>query len=583
MTLSFSRCFFLLFAGVSLLSLRAAPDPNAGPVVELPKFVVTDSRDLPPPEAWRYAELPGFEVLTNAPDSATKRLLNDFDLFRRALDLAFPIPRRSAAPTALILCGRGGKFDLFAPNEKLAAGAARASLFLSAPGRTAIVLDLQSSVIDLSDSPSDDTTRSQTSFAVDHHKQLYREYVHFLLSQNPPRPPAWLEEGLAQIVMAMQFDKDSITFGQLEDPNLVSTGKGLAQATSGLNAAGADELMEFPTAPVEDRDFNAALKEKALMPLPKLFGVSHDSPEARSSLGNNGWSKQCYAFVHYCLYGEGGKHQKEFAQFVARTAREPLSEALFKECFKVGYTDMLRNIRSYCETPVYQYRQFKLTGNQLATTDVPLRDATQAEIGRIKGETLALAGHADRARMALIAPYTRGEADPRLLAALGLFERASGEDQRARKFLEAAATGKVTRPDALLELARLRYAAALAAPAGKDNHLSAAQTTDVIAPLLIARQQPPSLIGIYELAADAWVHSEAKPTRNDVGVLIAGIRELPGHIRLVGQTATLCVESGYNDAAGTLIDYGLQLATDDATKQKFLQLRSAIASAPAAK
>src|SRR5581483_6449180 len=66
--------------GLAMAALRA--EETTGPIIELPKFVVTDSRELPPPESWRYATIPGFEILTNASDRTTQRLIKDFELFR---------------------------------------------------------------------------------------------------------------------------------------------------------------------------------------------------------------------------------------------------------------------------------------------------------------------------------------------------------------------------------------------------------------------------------------------------------------------------------------------------------------------
>ena len=48
-----------LVLGVAL-NAQETPSPT-DPVIELPKFVVTDSRELPQPESWRYATIPGFE------------------------------------------------------------------------------------------------------------------------------------------------------------------------------------------------------------------------------------------------------------------------------------------------------------------------------------------------------------------------------------------------------------------------------------------------------------------------------------------------------------------------------------------
>lgn len=46
---------------VSGSALPAQEKPAAdGAIVELPRFLVTDSRELPPLESWRYATIPDF-------------------------------------------------------------------------------------------------------------------------------------------------------------------------------------------------------------------------------------------------------------------------------------------------------------------------------------------------------------------------------------------------------------------------------------------------------------------------------------------------------------------------------------------
>ncbi len=54
-------------------------------IVELPVFTVQDSRLLPEREIWRYARIPGFEVLSNASDRSATRLIRDFQRFHQAL------------------------------------------------------------------------------------------------------------------------------------------------------------------------------------------------------------------------------------------------------------------------------------------------------------------------------------------------------------------------------------------------------------------------------------------------------------------------------------------------------------------
>jgi hypothetical protein len=562
-----------------------AQEQPTGPIVELPKFVVTDSRELPKPESWRYAQIPGFEVLTSASDSRTEQLIRDFSLFRDALAVVFPVPSVAAAPTPLILVGRAGKFDGFVPSGKASTEAVTASVFLSNREQSTIVIDYSSLTINLVGSGGG------MEMEVDHNKQLYREYIHYLIGRNEPRPPVWLEEGMAQIIMAMRFTKDTIEFGKLEDPNIVSVAVGQAAAFAEF-----ERQLKVPRGPsntaanqmpVEDREFAGALLHQALMPLQELFEMGHDSPDALNPLGNNVWAKQCYAFVHMCLYGRGGQYKKPFAQFVGRLGKQPPSEAFFQECFKMNYKKMLDEIRGYLNITDYKPWEFhaKKGGGLLEPPALLLRDATLGEIGRIKADAYLLAGHPDLAKVELTAAYIRGERDPQLLAALGTFQHHAGDDERARKLLEAATAAKVDRPAAYLELAQMRYADALAKPATADG-FSVAQVSSIVGLLNTARKQVPSLPGVYELLCDTWVHSAAKPKREEIAVLVEGVKIFPTRLKLMYQTSLFCLDAGMNELAGPLIDYGLKIAPDAKVRDAFAKLNEALpasASAPAAR
>ncbi len=185
-----------------------------------------------------------------------------------------------------------------------------------------------------------------------------------------------------------------------------------------------------------------------------------------------------------------------------------------------------------------------------------LRDATQGEIGRIKGDAYLLAGHPDLAKVELTASYIRGERDPQLLAALGSFQHSAGDDLRAaRQLLEAATAAKVDRPAAYLELAQMRYATALTKPGTADG-FSVAQVSSIVSLLNTARKQVPSLPGVYELMCDTWGHSAAKPKREEIAVLVEGVKIFPTRLKLMYQTSLFCLDAGMNELAGPLIDYG---------------------------
>lgn len=571
------------FAAIVLL-LRAdlrAQESGLGEPVQLPKYTVTGARELPPPESWLYARLPGFEVLSNASENKTKDLLKEFQRFAHAVNLVWPgMAPPPADPAALIICGRGDKFRAYLPAEAPGTERARTSLTLRLREQSAIVLDAQTKVLNFltgegiaamaTTVAADETgsapgSEADPGVAVDAYRQLYREYIRFLLTGRETPSPVWFTEGLAQIFMAMEVTENSITLGKLEDPNQrpepSATGR---------------------TAPREDRDFNAALARQALMPLPEMFAATGESGAALNPLGKT-WAKQCYAFVHWGLYGDQGTHQKDFFIFLSRLEREPLGEPLFKECFKQGYHDMLLTLRSYIETTRHKVAGVKTEKGRKIPEPPPItvREATPAEIGRLSGETLLLAGQKTAGHTALIAPYIRGERDPALLAALGIGEAAGGDPDKAKRLLEAAAAAHVVRPRAYLELARLRLADGLARPQGRAGTLSVRQTANVLDPLFTAHGQPPPLPEVYEMISAAWSRCEATPSAANLAVLDEGVRRYPRHAALVYGDAALKAKAGQVAEAAALIRLGLRVTTEEGLRARFETLLASLPATPA--
>lgn len=311
----------------------AAPVP--GPVVELPVFEVKDSRILPPPEKWRYAEITGFEILSSMSASATKRFVNDFQLLLEVMTVIMPGLRTgTAVPTSLILTGRGDAFDKFMPLDRGDDRYRTNTLFFQDAERGAIIVDFQLPELFLEDN---------TTIESDPYRGFYREYFRFVIRRNlGSKPPAWFEEGLVQLFSSIDFTKKWINFAMIGD--------GFGGERTG--------------------DFNRILQRRALMPMGELLA---DPPRRRGTF----WDAQAYAFVHMCLYGRNQKYQKGFLQFVTRLQAEPLSEALFKDCFKIDYKKMALELRGYLEFTDHKYVQFSAKKGQALPDPRPfeLRDA----------------------------------------------------------------------------------------------------------------------------------------------------------------------------------------------------------------
>lgn len=531
--------FALVFALGWTAALRAADAPQPGGIIiELPKFEVTDSRLLPPPESWHYAEIPGFEILSRISERETKRFMRDFLLLQSVIQEIMPglLRGHTPVPTALLLCGGRGKgFDEFLPEDRSIERYGTNSLFFKTPERSAIVIDFALSELQL---------ENDTRLEADPYRAFYAAYFRFLIRrQVGDKAPPWFEEGLVQLFAATEFDKKTITFAQIGD------------------GFGAEKIG----------DFNRMLQQRAIMPFKEM--LARDGPRARSPF----WAAQCYAFVHYCLYGMGQKNQAPFLRYVTRIADEEPTEKLFQECFKKTYNQFATELRGYIDFTAHKKIEFRAKkGQELPEPPaVTLRPAADHEVGRIKGEVLRLGGHSVAAHNTLIAPYVRGERDARLLAALGLDEKASGNDVRARKFLEAAAGANVQRARAHLELGRLRLAEVRAKPAGPDGQLDAAQVTAVLTPLFTARKQPPPMAEVYSLIAETWSLSITRPEMEHLGVVIEGVRMFPRDTALLMQATLLAAKRGYPEEAKALAERGLKIATDSGDQDRFRMMASA--------
>lgn len=505
--------------------------------IELPKFEVNDSRVLPPPESWRYASIPGFEVLSSVSARETTRFVKDFLLLQEVIAVIMPAFRQGdvAVPTSLILTGRGKDFDRFIPEDRGEDRFRTNSHFFDDPERGAIVVDFALAELQLEDNTTEES---------DPYRSFYKEYFRNLIRrQMGAKSPAWFEEGLVQIFSSIDFNKKWINFAQIGD--------GFGGPRTG--------------------DFNRMLAQRALLPLSELF---EDPPLQRGTF----WSAQCYGFVHMCLYGRGQKYQKGFIKFLSRLGNETPTEAMFKECLGKDYKQMGLELRGYIDFTDYKSMQYTAKKGQSLPEPPPftLRDATESEAGRIVGEVLRFGGHTEAARMALIAPYIRGERDPQLLAALGLAERLAGKNDRALKFLEAASTAKVERPRAYLELARLRYAE-IGATAEAGQKLTEAQTTRALAPLLVARKQRPPMAQVYALMAEIWSRSERAPTRDEFLILVEGVQTFPRSMPLLLQVTMFAAQrKEFAKEALILAKHGQKVARTTAERAQFEMLASAV-------
>ena len=535
-----AACFALLFGG------RLAAEE---PALELPKYAVTTGRELPPPETWYYTRIAGQEVLSSASRRRTEDIARDIAQLLHALDLTgtglLPKPK---VPLRIFIAGRPDQFLALAPRVLESGETDPESATFGGTESPILVINAAARSLDSEAAAPDEATgtadaRTSTMRATDAIRRLQTGYFRTVLAQQRPALPPWFIEGVAQVLAWARVTENSVTLGFVEDPNQTGPVGGIDRQPG--RRAFSDVHHEFipgRDSLAYDLDFNAALSHSALFPMPELFAADlHTFPGKENYAKLLRWQKQCHAFVHWGLFGDYGKNKKQFLAFMKRLQAEPLTEQLFKESFRMGYAEALTTLRNHIDMTRVTFVGVKADKGQKLPPAPPIevREATPFEVAHLKSIAYTAGGQPGMAREELILAYRRGERDPNLLADLGLAELAGGDEERARKFLEAAFTGKAVGPRAHVELARLRFAEAQAAPAAAGGRLDAAQVARVLEPLKLAHSQPPPLPETYRLLGAACQAGELPPSPAQRQLLDEGSRLFPRDAELEKLRAAL--------------------------------------------
>ncbi len=574
---NFHRLSHRLLASVLLLALAFAVVARAAEgVVALPPFIVEEATKGPP---WRYAEIPGFEILSRCNDQMTRELAAAHYRLHRLLALMLPeslqvgfsVPKKlifydaslqPAASQEVIadMLSRQPK-DAAPPADSFPLGA-RGIRFQPAQRRYSFMPNLRlwdtDAMAVFAIVEPGDTNFDQMA--------LTSDYVAYLLRNRVPALPAWFVNAILSLHARVEFRGDELI---LPAATWVSDDATAALKKDPKTATAALPLRDLLTGAVPGRDEEAG---------------------ARLRL----WTSEATMFVRWALDGSDPARHEALWKWVERSSAAGTSDALFQECFGADFAAIQEQLTAYL--PVAARKSLRL---HLAESAKPpallLHDAREEEIDRIKGDWERLEigfvrnkipevvpKYLEQARHTLMHAYNDGERDPGLQAVLGLCEVDAGDDAGARGYLEAAAAGGVVRPRAWYEVARLRFADHRAHPEGPDGKLSIAQAADVLTPLFKARSERPPLGEVYELIAAVWLHCAVRPARGHLAVIDEGVRLFPRRVELVYEAAELFAQNGFAPETATLVELGMRIAPDEATRAQFARLLPAALGAAVA-
>jgi hypothetical protein len=551
-------CLFILlltfgFVGEIFSKNEETPPTTLGEkVIRLPEFAITETMKLRPEEKWLTGQLGNFEVFSNASEKETRDFVGKLYKFHQVFTLLFPkVTSISRDKITLVLCGSLDKYMALAPltaNQVDERYGNLAYTTLSNGFNTLFLInfDVKSSFGDGvsvgSDGGNAELTQATGAEFIDGETLLRQQYIRLLLSRSHPRPPAWLEEGVARYFDSLKVNKTNITFAQL-DMSLT-------------------------------RYFNEGkVNQHRMLFMSELFAITYDSPEYIKSTGSV-FSHQALAFVHYAMFSHKGRYREPFFAFADRASKEPVTEPMFKSYFKMSFGDMEAALNDYVQGGFYRHVVVPKTSNIPPPPTLVLRETTDAESGRIKGDTLRLVKRYDDARIELVSPIMRKHADARLLSSLGILDYETQSFVAARKFLEEAVAAKTDNPAAYLTLAKLRSEEALSN--NRDGKLNPEQLGSVLTPLYTALDFKQPNVEIYTLIADAWLHSQASPTFDNLVVLDQGVLAYPRNTDLIFKNATLKARYGFTDDARSLTELGVKVASDTAARSRFEQLKASL-------
>jgi hypothetical protein len=595
-----------LFRGALLVlllpgGLAAAESAAIEDVIRLPEFKVFETRPLPPRESWDYVSVGNIEILSNAPARTTRQFARDLVRFQSMLQTVAPTMLiRAEHPVMIVLCGKDGHYDRFVRDAETAARRVKNVSFVRDVEIASIVVDYERKTMAVPDSDMVTTgpngeQRSAPAGLLNGERpvltmaEFSRQYVLLSLSEMNPRLPAWAAEGLATVYGAIEYTDKWIEIGSprlfaRQAEEVMVTANMYSEINAQQNRVGGVGWRS------SERDFGSGVmpptviaiqRPLSLLTMEELFLVGYDSAihggtAPDSAYAGYRWRQQCAAFVHLCLYGANGKFRSAFIKFASRTSSEPPTEALFKECFGIDYRAMALRIRGHWTDGEFKGSRIESKqGGLLGSTETPtIRPATDAEIGRIKGETFRLTGQEEPARQEFITAYLRGERDLQLLASLGLMARQRQDETRARTYLNAvgAATTSIPRPRAYLELARLRAETMRASTAVPRYNPEA--VVALLTPLFRAQRLPQQLSLIYREIAAVWAHSKTPPDREHLAAIEHGARLFPYDAELATELAELLADRGFRADAQPHVERALKLTRDPDLRARLLKLQA---------
>jgi len=302
-------------------------------------------------ETWVRVRTKNFTLVSNAGESRARKVAVELEQFRYVISLLLPKAQiETPLPTTVFLFKSDDSFTPFKPKYKGKTKDNVGGYFVSTDDGNYIAL-------------ASDARGSLNSTEI-----IFHEYEHFVVRNNLPGAPLWLNEGLAEFYSTFSPD-------------------GERKASLGT--------------PISRHIF--ALRQSYVqLPLEKLFAVDHKSPFYNEGSKAGIFYAKSWALVHYLMHSDGGRRKEQFSQFINGLSTGVPLEENFKQSFHADYKTIERELDSYVRKFLFPALTVTFTEQLNFAKEAQAAPLTEAETQFHLGDLLLHVNHTDDAERYLL-------------------------------------------------------------------------------------------------------------------------------------------------------------------------------------
>ncbi len=246
-------------------------------------------------ENWLNISSKNFILISNTSEKQAVKVATMLEQFRHTIATLLPETNiRTALPTKVILFDSHSSFHPFKPKYKGKIRDNVGGYFFNNGDQSYIALT---------------TDAGGEQF----YEVIFHEYQHFVIGNNLRNAPLWLNEGMAEYYS---------TFKPKDDGRQVMIGSPIGRHVG-------------------------TLRNKVLIPLPKLVTVDHKSPEYNEGSRAGVFYAESWAFVHYLMLADEGRHRPQLSQFINLLNNGKPVEENFQQAFQTDFKTMESNLLNY--------------------------------------------------------------------------------------------------------------------------------------------------------------------------------------------------------------------------------------------